>query len=60
MTIGRWVVVSEDTTNKTILSGAYLWDGETEWTPPEAGVLLLEAVAMADGYGYPPPEGSVE
>ncbi|MCX3290044.1 hypothetical protein OR263_25590 [Streptomyces sp. NEAU-H22] len=60
MAVDRWVVVSEDPGNKTILGGAYVWDGETAWTPPVAGTLLTEADALAAGYSYPPPEGSGE
>lgn len=48
----RYVVVDEET--KTIVGGPYLWDGITEWTPPDEGTLMLEADALADGYTYPP------
>lgn len=60
MAVERWVVVSDDLSNKTILGGAYLWDGESVWTPPVSGALLPEADALAAGYSYPPPEGSGE
>lgn len=46
----RWVVVDED---RSIVGGPYLWDGETEWEPPEQGRLMVEGDALADGYTYP-------
>lgn len=55
---GRYVVV--DTDNKTIIGGPYLWDGVSQWTPPEEGTLLLEADATAQGYDYPPMEPPAE
>lgn len=50
--VGRWVVTDPD--DKLILDGPYLWDGVTPWTPPTAGVLMLEADALADGFTYVP------
>ncbi len=63
--MARYVVVT-DTPSKTIIGGAYLWDGETLWEPPEgggrgaqdmveSGELLLEDAAVATGYRWPPP-----
>jgi hypothetical protein len=49
--VARWVVVDSDT--RTIVGGPYLWDGTTEWTPPEQGRLILEADAFDAGYTYP-------
>jgi hypothetical protein len=56
----RYVVV--DPLAMLVVGGAYLWDGEAEWTPPEietnptAGFLLiLESDALDSGYSYPPP-----
>lgn len=37
--VKRYVVTVED----HIVGGPYLWDGETEWTPPEVGKLELES-----------------
>lgn len=51
----RWVVVPDDPDNKTIVGGAYLWDGQAEWAPPEQGRLMLESEALTAGYSYPPP-----
>jgi hypothetical protein len=50
--MGRYVVVDE--TDMLILGGPYVWDGVCEWTPPAAGQLMLESVALGAGYAYPP------
>jgi hypothetical protein len=50
--VQRWVVVTDEPA-KAIVGGPYLWDGETEWQPPEAGTTMLEADALAAGYAYP-------
>jgi hypothetical protein len=50
----RWVMV--DPTTKRIVGGPYLWDGHTEWEPPEQGQLMLEAEALEAGYTFPEPE----
>ncbi len=47
----RWVVVND--TTHTIVGGPYLWDGHTDWQPPQQGRLILEAEALADSYTYP-------
>lgn len=63
--MSRWLVVTPPP-GKTILGGAYLWDGQTAWQPPDgggrdaadmvaSGELLEEAQALADGYTWPPP-----
>ncbi len=53
----RWVVVSVDASDKVIKGGPFLWDGETEWVPPEPGRLVGEADALREGYTWPsPPE----
>lgn len=33
-----------------------VWDGVSEWTPPEGALVLLESEALAQGYEYAPPE----
>jgi hypothetical protein len=48
-----YVVVNEET--KTITGGPYLWDGVTDWTPPDPGTLMKTADAEAAGYTWPPP-----
>lgn len=35
------VVAVDDITKK--LGGPYVWDGETQWQPPELGRLVTEA-----------------
>lgn len=51
----RWVVVDSNLDLKRIIGGPYLWDGETQWTPPEDGELMLEADAQSQGFQWPPP-----
>ncbi len=48
--VRRWVVVDPDT--DTIIGGPYLWDGESDWEPPQKGTLLEEAKAFQGGYRY--------
>lgn len=50
--VTSYVVVPDDENDKTIVGGPYLWDGGTEWTPPDPGVLLRESDALAKGYRY--------
>lgn len=58
MPIQRYVIVSEDTSNKVIIDGPCLWDGDlATWQPPVGTDALLEADALAQGYTWPPPEG---
>lgn len=52
--IDRWVVVDSET--PTIVGGPYLWDGESDWEPPQQGHLMTEADAFTGGYQYPAEE----
>jgi hypothetical protein len=55
--VQRYVVVSKDSSNKTIIGGPYLWDGQASWQPPADGTLLLESDALQQGYVFPEPAG---
>lgn len=47
----RYVVVNA--TDRVIVGGPYLWDGQSDWSPPEQGELMTQAEALAKGYSYP-------
>lgn len=49
----RYVVVREAPEDRTIIGGPYLWDGHTDWTPPDDGDLMREAEALEAGFRYP-------
>lgn len=49
--VQNYVVV--DSEKKLIVGGPYLWDGVSEWQPPEDGELLREDVARRRGYDWP-------
>lgn len=50
----RYVVVSADPGDTTILRGPVEWDGAAPYAPPSGTVLMLEAAALAAGYTVPP------
>lgn len=54
----RYVVV--DKKAKAVVGGPYLWDGKTDWTPPDEGDLMLESEATGKGYKHPEPEQTGE
>lgn len=54
----RYVVVNE--TTHFIIGGPYLWNGEGEWRPEEAGTLMLESEADDQGYTWEPPPAPEE
>ena len=57
--MARYVGVNAvDLTDKVIKLGPLLWDGVTPYNPGDQYLLILEATALADGYTWPPPEGS--
>lgn len=48
--MATYVVLND---NDEIIGGPYLWDGKTEWTPPEEGTLdTLDAYKLR----HPDPE----
>lgn len=56
--MARYVAV--DTATKKILGGPYEWNGETEWTAPEGGTLMLQSQAISEGYTQDPVEPTPE
>jgi hypothetical protein len=59
MAIGRYVAVSTDLTNKVIVEGPFLWDGNlATWQPPTGTTAIFESAALAQGYTWPPAEGT--
>lgn len=54
MAVGRYVVVSADTSDKVIKEGPMKCDLEVYPYDPGPGlVLMLESEALADGYTWP-------
>src|SRR5262249_1398306 len=54
--VGRYVLVSTDTSNKTIIQGPISWDGVTPFDLPDGQTIVLESDALAAGYTYPAPD----
>lgn len=52
MAVGRYVVISEDTSNKVIVSGPIKAD-PAQYDPGPGLDLMLEADALAAGYTWP-------
>lgn len=50
-----YVFVSTDPDDKTIYSGQFSWDGESEIEFPEGQQPMLTEDALNAGYSFPPP-----
>lgn len=48
----RYVIVPADDTDKRIIAGPLLWDGDTEYDPGDGRKLMLEADALAADYAW--------
>lgn len=55
MTANRYVVVSVDTSDKTIYGGPMLWDGQGVFDPGPGRKLIPDTDARAQGYTFPAP-----
>lgn len=53
-TVERYVIVSDDESDKVIVQGPLLWDGVTPFYPGPDVHMMLESDALAAGYTYKP------